>query len=148
MAARSAYRITVDADRSATLAAPDLSAAQRFFPPSGHIAHTRHGHKYAYGRLPSHRRFYFRNQGNLTGQTASNLPEFATEIVQAPSDVVRHHASHGDFSRWLGDLCRDERLIAAVQEIEAAMRKASSDELQMLRRRLVGAVRDQLASVV
>jgi hydroxymethylpyrimidine pyrophosphatase-like HAD family hydrolase len=148
MAARSAYRITVDADRSATLAAPDLSTPRRFFPPSGRIPHTRHAHKYTYGRLPLHRRFYFRNQGNLTGQAASNLPEFAAEIGRVPSDVVRHHASHGDFSRWLGDLCRDERLITAVRDIESAMRQASSEELAMLRRRLAGAVRDQLATAV
>jgi hypothetical protein len=76
------------------------------------------------------------------------LPEFAAEIARAPSDVVRHHAGHGDFSRWLGDLCRDARLITAVQDIESAMREASSEELAMLRRRLAGAVRDQLATAV
>jgi hypothetical protein len=117
-------------------------------PFEGHIAHTRHAHKYTHGRLPEHRRFYFRNRQALTGSTASNLPEFVHEISRLPADVMRHHASHGDFSRWLGDLCRDPRLVAAIQDIEAAMSEASPDELAMLRARLGATVREQLAASI
>jgi hypothetical protein len=148
VAARSEYRIALDADRSATLMQADWPEPRPFVLPRAQIAHTRHGHKYMYGRLPAHRRFYFRNQRELTGHTASNLPEFVGEIARLPADVVRHHASHGDFSRWLGDLCRDPRLVATVQEIEAAMSAASPDDLAMLRSRLGATVRAELAATV
>jgi hypothetical protein len=148
VAARTAFRIALDADRNATLIAEGGSAPRRFMPFEGHIAHTRHAHKYTHGRLPEHRRFYFRNRQALTGSTASNLPEFVHEISRLPADVMRHHASHGDFSRWLGDLCRDPRLVAAIQDIEAAMSEASPDELAMLRARLGATVREQLAASI
>lgn len=145
---RSEYRIALTADRTASLIANGWTAPRRFMPLEGQVAHARHAHKYTHGRLPEHRRFYFRNQHALTGYAAGNLSEFVHQIARLPPDVVRHHASHGDFSRWIGDLCRDPHLVAAIQEIESTMKAAAPDDLAMLRARLGVAVREQLAAAL
>jgi hypothetical protein len=148
VADRSQYRVALHADHTATLSAADWPAPRRFIPSQGQVAHSRHGHKYARGRLPAHRRFYFRNPRELTGRTAGNLVEFIAEVAALPSEVLRHHAMHRDFSRWLGDLCRDPRLVAAVQDIEAGMDTAPADVVPAMRSRLAATVREQLASTV
>ena len=92
---------------------------RRLVPADRTTPHTRHWHKYAEGEMPAYRRFHFRGPRGLTGRTAANLPEFATEVARAPDDVLRHHAAGADFSRWIGDICRDRRVAAAVAEVES-----------------------------
>lgn len=90
----------------------------RFVPPVRSTLHMRHLHKYAEGRLPRERFFYFRNERGPTGQVAGNLPEFVGVVRHAGDDVLRHHAAGNDFSRWLGDLSRNPELTNAVRRAE------------------------------
>ncbi|MDJ0788861.1 MAG: HAD hydrolase family protein [Myxococcota bacterium] len=100
--------------------------------------HVRHWHKYASSQLPEPRRFYFRNPIALTGAVAANLSDFHRELLVCSADVVEHHLSHGDFSRWLERVVQDVRLAAACRSIEASAEEAAPTEA--LRRELLEAI--------
>ncbi|HEU5183912.1 MAG TPA: HAD hydrolase family protein [Gemmatimonadaceae bacterium] len=140
LSAQSEYHVHLDQQFGGTLDGPDGRPGRRFVPLKGYVAHIRHRHKYEEGQLPANRRFYFRTRHGLTGHTAGNLSEFASEIASATAGVLRHHAPRNDFSRWLGDLWRDSALIEAVREIEAAIPDAEAGELLVLQHRLAEAV--------
>ena len=114
---------------------------RRLVPADRTTPHTRHWHKYAEGEMPAHRRFHFRGPLGLTGRTAANLPAFAMEVARAPDDVIRHHAAGSDFSRWIGDICRDRSVAHGVAEVERAVVACGDDAraLAPLRDRLVEA---------
>lgn len=145
MSSRSDYHVHLDHQFGGTLDGPDGQPGRRFVPLKGYAAHIRHRHKYQVGQLPANRRFYFRTRHGLTGRTAGNLSEFASEIANATAGVLRHHAPHNDFSRWLGDLWRDSAFIEGVQEIEATIPDAEADELRGLQHRLAEAVSSRVA---
>jgi hypothetical protein len=84
--------------------------------------HVRHWHKYAVGRLPAERRFYFRRSwDDAVGTTAANLEELEHRLRSCGDEVIEHHCDHGDFSRWIGDVLGDDRLAGDVAGIEAAL---------------------------
>lgn len=145
LSARSDYHVHLDQQFGGTLDAPGDKPGRRFVPLKGYVAHIRHRHKYEAGQLPANRRFYFRTRHGLTGRTAGNLSEFATEIANATAGVLRHHAPHNDFSRWLGDLWRDSAFIDAVRQIESAISDADADELIVLQNRLSEVVSSRVA---
>ena len=115
-------------------------APQQFVPGVRDVAHVRHWHKYSEGWLPRERRFVFRDPRGLTGATAGNLSEFLAVIQHASDDVLRHHVANQDFSRWLGDLTRDEAFTRAVRIAEQRLHEdagrgageAFKDELRQL----------------
>jgi hydroxymethylpyrimidine pyrophosphatase-like HAD family hydrolase len=126
-------------DGTATITRP--GEPRRRFTPSARVTpHDRHWHKYTSGELPAYRRFLFRDIRGLTGESAGNLEEFRTEIARVRDGVLRHHAAHGDFSRWLGDLSHDERFVERIREIEAALRNGGGAEVGGQRAALVGAL--------
>ena len=56
----------------------------------------------------------------------------------------RHHALHGDFSRWIADVLRDEILAEAVRKGERALRhRASAYEIESLRTAILAAIQDR-----
>jgi len=138
--------IHADGDGSATLWRHGWPAARRFRPARRVTSHVRHWHKYTGGQLPDERRFHFRHQQGLSGRSAGSVPEFVAEVRRAGPAVLRHHAANHDFSRWIGDLVRDPRLLAAVRETEDAL--VASDaaaDVEPMRARLVGAVASHFA---
>ena len=138
--------ITLDADRQAYLLRADWPARRAFTPVARSIGHARHWHKYSEGQLPEERRFVFRTHGGPIGASAGNVEEFVDAISELPHPVLRHHAAHGDFSRWLGDLCRKPVMRRAVRDLEHAIAEAGSpDASELLRARLVDTVKSYAA---
>lgn len=106
--------------------------------------HARHLHKYHAGSLPPSQHFFFRTGAGETGRSAGNVEEFHREIRRAEGRVVRHHALHGDFSRWIADVLRDEVLAEAVRKGERGLRhRASAYEIESLRTELLSAIQDR-----
>jgi len=85
--------------------------------------HMRHWHKYTGGRLPRHRRFYFRRDWDTpTGATAGSAGELHRELSACEDAVILHHCGHGDFSRWVAEVLGDPPLAAAIAAAEDAVR--------------------------
>ena len=75
---------------------------------------------------------------------AGNVEEFHREIRRAEARVVRHHALHGDFSRWIADVLRDDVLAETVRKAERALRhRASAYEIESLRTEVLAAIQDR-----
>lgn len=107
--------------------------------------HVRHWHKYAAGRLPPDRRFYFRRDWDTaTGTTAGNIAEFEHELRHCSEEAIGHHCAHGDFSRWIAEVLGDPPLGADVSMVEADVRSGASS-LTAGRRALVAAVHERHA---
>ena len=106
--------------------------------------HARHLHKYSAKPLPPQQHFYFRAGAEETGRSAANVEEFHREIRRAEGRVVRHHALHGDFSRWIADVLRDDVLAETVRKAERALRhRASTYEIESLRTEVLAAIQDR-----
>lgn len=116
------FVITAQADHLATLRSRGEDGPGREFAATGRsTAHVRHWHKYIEGQLPAERRFYFRDRDGLTGRSAGNLLEFRDEIRHASADTLRHHGTHGDFSRWLSGVCPTPLIVSATEAAEVAL---------------------------
>ncbi len=81
-------------------------------------AHVRHRHKYADLPVPRAQQFVFSRAPGLPA--AASLAGLAAILEQLPPAALEHHLRHGDFSRWLTDVFRDEALARAVGEVERA----------------------------
>ncbi len=81
-------------------------------------AHVRHRHKYADLPVPRTQQFVFSRAPGLPA--AASLAGLAAMLAQLPRASLDHHLRHGDFSRWLADVFRDEALARAVREVERA----------------------------
>ena len=115
----------LDTFRSVPVGSALLSTASeprllsQFRPGSRLTAHVRHWHKYAIGELPAHRRFLFRRgHDHPTGAVAANLRDFHLELARCEPDAIAHHALTHDFSRWIRSVFRDDRLAAALEQVE------------------------------
>lgn len=90
-------------------------------------AHVRHWHKYAMGRLPAERRFYFRNDwDNAAGITAANIEELEHRLRSCSEGIIAHHCAHADFSRWISDVLGDPQLANDINEAEGRLRARST----------------------
>jgi hypothetical protein len=108
--------------------------------PRGSL-HVRHWHKYAYNDLPVAMRFHFRDAARATGVVAPNLSEFHRALEGASEDVLRHHAAHQDFSRWVRDVVCDSKLAAILGDLETQLTAAASGEdVEAIRRALLDAI--------
>ena len=123
----------------------DRERMRRFQVDRRASAHVRHWHKYLESRLPVHRRFFFRRGDQLSGATAASLVEFHHEIARAEPAVLRHHAAHHDFSRWIDGVIRDRELAHDVRQAELALR-AGGNGVEEGRRRLLEAVESRYAA--
>jgi hydroxymethylpyrimidine pyrophosphatase-like HAD family hydrolase len=78
----------------------------------------RHVRKYAEGELPEDRSFYFRGPENKLNLRAYNLNLFS-QLAQGVDDQTwMHHLKRRDYSRWLRDMIKDEKLAQEVERIE------------------------------
>ncbi len=120
--------------------ASDPGSLRQFRPEVRLTVHVRHWHKYATGELPADRRFVFRNEDDqLTGAVAANLRDLCLELARCESTVIVHHATNHDYSRWIRDVFRDERLAAELERTEAEL-GTNLLEVETARQRLHAAV--------
>ena len=86
-------------------------------------AHARHEQKYAAHGADRERSFWFRDDRDQpTGVVASNLHELEHQLTLCPRSVLRHHAPHGDFSRWIADVFHERHLATTIAAIERRIR--------------------------
>ena len=137
-----AIGISIHCDRNGTASIARRGDPPRTFTPGTRLTpHDRHWHKYTSGELPAYRRFEFRDFHGPTGESAGNIDDFRAAIVHARPGVLRHHAAHGDFSRWLGDLSHDARFVETIRAVEDALRHGvNGADVEPYRRALVGAL--------
>jgi hydroxymethylpyrimidine pyrophosphatase-like HAD family hydrolase len=110
-------------------------------------SHVRHAHKYAEAQLPFERRFFFRRGAENTGRSAGNLGEFDRMLRYQEGEVVKHHALHGDFSRWIREVLQDSALGETISAIEQELsRNLSPAALQRARVRILQAIEDRYLS--
>ena len=114
---------------------------RRFVPGCRATPHVRHLHKYEEAQLPQERHFIFRDHQAPTGRSAGNLFEFVAEIRCANSDVLRHHASHRDFSRWISGVFQEKKLAEELRRIEEMASSIVSPDV--VRHRIIQVVEAQ-----
>ena len=117
------------------------AAVEAFAVGSRGSLHVRHWHKYAYSDLPPAQRFYFRTGARTTGVAAPNLSEFHRALETASEEVLRHHATHRDFSRWIRDVVGDAKLAADLRGLEAQLTSsAPGAAMETVRRAVLDAI--------
>ncbi|HWP43579.1 MAG TPA: HAD family hydrolase [Blastocatellia bacterium] len=95
---------------------------RRFYVAPRLTSHVRHQHKYFDMPLPESKAFVFSRNGSPTGRRARTLKEFTAILAVAPPEMLDGHLLKGDFSRWIGDVFRDNVLAAEVRQIEELYR--------------------------
>jgi hydroxymethylpyrimidine pyrophosphatase-like HAD family hydrolase len=139
-------RITVRSVSEAVIEGPFGEPARRFTPATRECRHGRHSSKYLATLLPAHRRFHFRSRGLPVGRSAGGLREFRDEFALAPDSVLVHHATHRDFSRWIGDLCRDPRVAGTIRRLEGELaEKPDGRAVAHFREELIATIAEQYA---
>jgi hydroxymethylpyrimidine pyrophosphatase-like HAD family hydrolase len=78
--------------------------------------HVRHWHKYSTGQLPPSLRFYFERPDE--GRVAGNLREFHRHLNDCQLETISQHAHQHDFSRWIGQVLKDEQFARAIERAE------------------------------
>jgi hydroxymethylpyrimidine pyrophosphatase-like HAD family hydrolase len=114
------------------LVRPDVvdASVQTFVAAPRMTSHVRHLRKYTEGQLPDERRFFFRTPDGRLAATAESLGGFLHAVSRVGEDVLRFHATRGDFSRWLLDVLTDRELGRQLAKIE---RRWARDEIRDLR---------------
>ena len=78
----------------------------------------RHARKYAEGRLPESRSFYFRGPQGRLKLRAQNLTMFLQMAEGVDEETWLHHLKAGDYSRWFRDCIKDDELAKEAAFIE------------------------------
>jgi len=107
--------------------APGLTAPREVTVRHRTISHVRHWHKYVHSLLPPHHRFRFRRSNGSIVSEAGNVDDFSRQLAVVDGDVVAHHASRGDFSRWFADVLQDHELASTVRLAERSQATAPGD---------------------
>jgi hypothetical protein len=124
-------------------AAPNASA-QALILDQRVTPHVRHLHKYAEAQLPFEHRFFFRRGPDDTGRSAGNLAELDRMLRYQDEEVVKHHALHGDFSRWIREVLQDTALGEAISIIERDLaRSVSPAAIETARVRILRAIEER-----
>lgn len=101
--------------------------------------HVRHLKKYAEVPLPPERAFVFRGRDGGVVARAGNLGEFRHAVGTVDAEVLEHHASRGDFSRWVLGVFAEQALGAQLRKVEARWSRGEIPDLRQ-------AVEDLIAS--
>jgi len=110
---------------------------------SAHLGRWRSG---AQEERPAPLRFVFRGRWGVTGRSAGNAAEFHRELERAGPDVVQHHVTSGDFSRWARAALDDEELgaaLAAVEQAATGVETVTRGVVEEWRRALLRAIDDR-----
>ena len=103
--------------------------------------HVRHRHKYTAATLPEQCWFRFRDGAGAVVAIARNLAEFDRILSEVDNDVIEHHLTHGDFSRWALGAMQDRELAASIGAAERSVIARRAADLLSARQR----VRDEVA---
>lgn len=117
---------------------PDGDRATTFRIAPRTVAHVRHQHKYTDTELPPERGFHFRTDRQHTGAVATNLRQFVAELERCDPEVVRHHTTGRDFSRWARYILRDAELADRLRRAESRRSEVADNE--SLRAELLDAI--------
>jgi HAD superfamily hydrolase (TIGR01484 family) len=102
------------------------STCQRVRVEAPSAEHRRHTRKYAVGRLPPDRSFFFRGPDGKLNLRAQNLLQFLELASGVDDDTWIYHFERGDYSRWFRDIIKDEDLAADAAAIEERHRGIES----------------------
>jgi hydroxymethylpyrimidine pyrophosphatase-like HAD family hydrolase len=111
------------------------TGAVSFVAPPRATRHVRHLGKYADHPVAPREAFVFRRHDGHAVATAATLRAFLAALKTIGDEVLLHHASRGDFSRWIGEVFLDRQLASQTRKAE---RRAAGDGAPMLRAALVG----------
>lgn len=78
----------------------------------------RHIRKYAQGKLPEDRSFYFRGPHGKLNLRAHNLTMFIALADGVDDETWTYHLRQGDFSSWVREAIKDDDLAAEIANIE------------------------------
>jgi len=102
-------------------------------------SHVRHLRKYADGRLPEPRRFFFRAPDGRLAATAGSIGEFLQGVGVVGDEVLAFHAARGDFSRWLLEVFADRELGRHLAKLEGRWSRREITDLRGALERLLAA---------
>ncbi|MGH9641751.1 MAG: hypothetical protein ACRD3Q_04945, partial [Terriglobales bacterium] len=91
----------------------------------------RHVRKYAEGKLPEDRSFYFRGPQEKLKLRAQNLSTFIQLAEGVDDETWEHHLRQGDFSQWIRNSIKDDDLAAEVEKIEHEVADAKQSREQI-----------------
>ena len=117
------------------LASGGAPGAVSFVAPPRATRHVRHLGKYADHPVAPREAFVFRRRDGHAVATAATLRAFLAEVKTVGDEVLLHHASRGDFSRWIAEVFLDRQLASQTRKAE---RRAVGDGAPLLRAALVG----------
>jgi hypothetical protein len=61
---------------------------------------------------------FYRNIGNYTGITATNLNEFESNLKIIPAESIKFHLQRKDFEKWVKYTIRDAALAEKISKIK------------------------------
>jgi haloacid dehalogenase-like hydrolase len=111
------------------------TGAVSFVAPPRATRHVRHLGKYADHPVAPPEAFVFRRHDGRAVGSANTLRSFLAELKSVDEEVLLHHASRNDFSRWIADVFLDRHLASQTRKAE---RRAAKDGAPLLRAALVG----------
>jgi hydroxymethylpyrimidine pyrophosphatase-like HAD family hydrolase len=80
--------------------------------------HVRHRTKYFDVPMPEGDGFLFTRNGEPVAGPARTLKDFVWLLTSSSPEVLEGHARRKDFSRWIKNVLRDDRLAAIVSDVE------------------------------
>ncbi len=111
------------------------AGAVSFVAPPRATRHVRHLGKYADHPVAPPEAFVFRRRDGHAVATAITLRSFLAGLKAVDDEVLVHHASRGDFSRWIADVFLDRQLASQVRKAE---RRSTGNGAARLRAGLTG----------
>jgi hypothetical protein len=99
--------------------------------------HVRHLTKYADFTLPPERRFFFRRPDGRFVAAVGSLNDFRKAVLAVEEYVLAHHASRGDFSRWILEVFNDRELGVQLRKIETRWSRGETPDLRLAIGRLI-----------
>jgi HAD superfamily hydrolase (TIGR01484 family) len=87
----------------------------------------RHARKYSEGELGEDRSFYFRGPDGALALRVQNLSLFLQIAAGIDDGTWLHHLRAGDYSAWLRDAIKDEKLAGEVAAVERAGQLSAAD---------------------
>jgi hydroxymethylpyrimidine pyrophosphatase-like HAD family hydrolase len=110
---------TLSMSEAALLPGPEEARNQvrRFQLAPRLTSHVRHRAKYLDMPVIDARSFVFTERGR-PGPRAGTLKEFVGLLAALPGTTIEGHLARHDFSRWLGDVFRDQPLASHVRSLE------------------------------
>jgi hypothetical protein len=98
----------------------NASGVNRFRVARRETMHKRHVKKYALGKLPPERSFYFRGPENALNLVAHNLETFSMLAKGVDAATWLHHLRGGEISAWLRDEIKDPELADEIARLEGS----------------------------